>query len=71
MEARMPIIHEIQAIIFDEQPYLFFMSGGGVFTWQNHGKPAKDRWLTGVTDGFDQYHPLFNRTPLLWHFERQ
>jgi peptide/nickel transport system substrate-binding protein len=70
-EARAPIITEIQAIIFDEQPYLFFMSSGGVFVWQNHGKPAKDRWLAGVTDGFDAYHPLFNRTQLLWHFGRE
>ena len=67
-EARAPIIKEIQAIIFDEQPYLFFMSIGGVFVWQNRGAAAKDRWLAGVTDGLDAYHPLYNRTQLLWHF---
>jgi peptide/nickel transport system substrate-binding protein len=67
-EARAPIIKEIQAIIFDEQPYLFFMSSGGVFVWQNRGAAAKNRWLAGVTDGLDAYHPLFNRSQLLWHF---
>jgi peptide/nickel transport system substrate-binding protein len=70
-EARAPIIKEIQAIIFDEQPYLFFMSAGGVFVWQNQGKAAENRGLAGVIDGFDTYHPLFNRIPLLWHFVRE
>lgn len=69
-EARRPIIEEIQQIIFDEQPYLFFRSSLGVFAWQNHGAPAKERWLSGVTEGLDTYHPLFSRTNLLWHFSR-
>jgi len=70
-ETRMPIIKEIQAIIFEDQPYLFFMSTGSVFVWQNRGAPAKDRWLAGVAEGLDAYHPLFNRSPLLWHFVRE
>ena len=69
-DERRPIIHEIQAIISEEQPYLFFRSSGGVFVWQNRGLPQASRWLRGVTEGLDTYHPLFNRTPLLWHFAR-
>jgi ABC-type transport system substrate-binding protein len=67
-DARKPIIEEVQAIIFDEQPYLFFRSPTSAFVWQNHGPPAKNRWLLGVTEGLDAYHPLFNRANLLWHF---
>jgi peptide/nickel transport system substrate-binding protein len=69
-DERRPIIHEIQAIISEEQPYLFFRSTGTVFIWQNRGVPTPNRWLRGVTEGLDAYHPLFSRTPLLWHFAR-
>jgi len=70
--ARRAIIHEIQAILHEEQPYLFFRSAEGIFTWQNQppgGKPAeKDRWLAGVTEGLDTLHPLKNRSPVTWRF---
>lgn len=69
-EERLPIIRELQAIIQEEQPYLFVRAGGGVFIWQNRGRPERDRWLSGVTEGLDRYHPFFNRSPLLWHFVR-
>lgn len=69
-DARMAIVREIQAIIVDEQPYLFFRSPTSAFVWQNHGKPESGRWLLGVTEGLDRYHPLFNRSNLLWHFAK-
>ena len=72
--ARNAIIGEIQTILHEEQPYLFFRSAEGIFTWQNRppgGKVAdKDRWLLGVVEGLDQLHPLVNRTPLFWHFQQ-
>lgn len=67
-DRRAPIIKEIQAIIFDEQPYLFMRSPTSAFVWQNTGPAQPGRWLRGVTDGLDAYHPLFNRSQLLWHF---
>ena len=67
---RITIAKRIQAIIHDEQPYTFFRSSEGIFTWQNRA-PAGDhsagRWLGGVTEGLDQLHPLKSRTPLFWH----
>jgi ABC-type transport system substrate-binding protein len=69
---RAKIINEVQAIIHDEQPNLFFTSGEGIFIWQNKpvpgSKPEADRWLEGVTYGLDSYHPLFGRDKLRWHF---
>jgi len=65
---RVAIAKEIQAIIHEEQPYTFFQSGEGIFVWQNHGKPATDLYLKGVTEGLDTLHPLVNRSPLRWHF---
>jgi ABC-type transport system substrate-binding protein len=69
---RAKIIDEVQAIIHEEQPYLFFRSPESIFIWQN--QPAKgakveaDRWLQGVVNGLDGYHPLFSRDNRLWHF---
>ncbi len=65
---RIAIVKEIQAILHEEQPYTFFRSGEGIFVWQNHGKPATDLYLKGVTEGLDTLHPLVNRSPLRWHF---
>jgi peptide/nickel transport system substrate-binding protein len=65
---RIAIAKEIQAIIHEEQPYTFFRSGEGIFVWQNHGKPATDLYLKGVTEGLDTLNPLVNRSALLWHF---
>jgi ABC-type transport system substrate-binding protein len=67
---RIAICQRIQAIIHEEQPYTFFRSAEGIFTWKNRA-PAGDhtagRWLGGVTEGLDRLHPLKNRTPLFWH----
>ncbi len=65
---RIAIAKEIQAIIHEEQPYTFFRSGEGIFVWQNHGKPATDLYLKGVTIGLDTLHPLVNRSAATWHF---
>lgn len=69
---RSKIINEVQAIIHEEQPYLFFRSPESIFIWQNQpakgGKVEADRWLQGVVDGLDGYHPLFSRDNRLWHF---
>jgi peptide/nickel transport system substrate-binding protein len=65
---RVAIAKEIQAIIHDEQPYTFFYSGEGIFIWQNRGKPAKEMYLRGVTEAFDELNPLVNRSSLGWHF---
>lgn len=65
---RIAIAKEIQAILHEEQPYTFFRSGEGIFVWQNHGKPATDQYLKGVTTGLDTLHPLVNRSAAYWHF---
>ncbi len=71
---RAKIINEVQAIIHEEQPYLFFRSPESIFIWQNQpakgGKVEADRWLQGVVDGLDAYHPLFSRDQRLWHFQK-
>lgn len=69
-DERVRIAREFQALIHDEQPYTFFRSGEGIFAWQNKGTNRADqlRYLDGVIDGLDAYHPLFNREPLRWHF---
>lgn len=73
-DERAKIIAEVQKIIHDEQPTLFFVSSGGIFIWQHRtatgGQVAPDRWLEGVTDGLDGYHPLFSRDNRLWHFQK-
>ena len=70
--ARTAIIREIQSILHEEQPYLFFRSVENIFTWQNHPPGGtvteKDRWLAGVVEDLDGLHPLKNRTPISWHF---
>lgn len=65
---RIAIAKEIQAIIHEEQPYTFFRSGEGIFVWQNHGKPATDLYLKGVTHALDTLHPLANRAAAYWYF---
>jgi peptide/nickel transport system substrate-binding protein len=73
---RRTIIYEVQAIIQEEQPYLFFRSGEGIFTWQNKPGPGTvqpNRWLVGVTEGLDAYHPLLSRQTgawLPWRFQQ-
>lgn len=68
-DARIKIAKEIQQILHVEQPYTFFRSVEGIFIWQNHGDPNQhERWLDGVTTGFDTLHPLVNRQPVYWHF---
>jgi ABC-type transport system substrate-binding protein len=67
---RIAISQRIQAIIHEAQPYTFFRSAEGIFTWQNRapaGDIQTDRWLLGVSEGLDRLHPLKNRTPLFWH----
>ncbi len=72
--ARIAIAREIQAILHEEQPYTFFRSGEGIFTWQNippKGVPLEPgRWLEGVTKGLDELHPLKNRSPVFWHLRQ-
>jgi len=65
---RIAIVKQLQQIINQQQPYTFFRSGEGIFVWQNKGPPAQDRYLDGVVYGLDHLNPLFNRTPLYWHF---
>lgn len=62
---RIAIVKEIQAIIHEAQPYTFFRSGEGIFCWQNAGR---GRALDGVDEGLDLFHPLVNRSRLLWRF---
>ncbi len=67
---RIQIAKEFQSIIHDEQPYTFFRSGEGVFIWQNKDRD-KSQAVRGVTSGLDEYHPLFNRSMLKWHFDQK
>ncbi len=58
---RIAICKEIQAILHEEQPYLFFRSAEAVVVWQNlppAGSSDRERWLDGVVRGLDEYHPL-------------
>ncbi|MBA3707756.1 MAG: hypothetical protein H0W83_02920 [Planctomycetes bacterium] len=66
---RIAIAKEFQRIVFDEQPYLFFRNAENIFIWHNRKASDNDQSevLEGVTEGLDRYHPLYNRTKLLWH----
>lgn len=69
-DERIRLAQEFQAIVYEEQPYTFFRSGESIFIWQNKNDTAsKAKPLHGVIEGFDLYHPLRNRSQLLWHFE--
>ncbi len=65
---RIAIAKECQAILHEEQPYTFFMNPHSVFCWHDHGPPAKNLYLDGVSYGLDHLHPLMNRSMLYWHF---
>jgi ABC-type transport system substrate-binding protein len=70
---RVRIAKEAQAILHEQQPYLFFRAGEGVFIWQNRapaGSTARERYLDGVTRGLDEFHPLVNRSRAFWCFAR-
>jgi peptide/nickel transport system substrate-binding protein len=67
-DKRIAIAKEIQSILHYEQPYTFFRSSVGIFIWQNHGKPAQDLYLKGVTEALDTLNPLVNRSSIGWHF---
>jgi peptide/nickel transport system substrate-binding protein len=68
---RIAIVKQLQAILNREQPYTFFRSGEGIFVWQNHGPPAKDRYLDGVDYGFEHLSPMYSTKPLYWHFRNE
>jgi peptide/nickel transport system substrate-binding protein len=68
LEKRYDIAATVANIIYQEQPYLFLSVSKGVFAWQNlPANEGDDReLLDGVTWGFDNYHPLFNRSNARW-----
>lgn len=59
-EERDALIKEFQAIIHQEQPYLFMHAGVGIFCWHNKHNPGGDnrQLLKGWEYGFEHYHPL-------------
>nr|MBA2481592.1 hypothetical protein [Planctomycetota bacterium] len=69
---RIRIAQEILTIIHDEQPYTFFRSAEGIICWHNQGPPVKERYIDGLTQSLDAFHPLYNRSKVLyrihWHF---
>ena len=67
-DKRIELSRRFQRICFDDQPYLFIRSGEGVFIWQNKPVPSKGlEALLGVTEAFDQFHPLYGTSRLYWH----
>jgi peptide/nickel transport system substrate-binding protein len=72
-DQRMAIGKEVQRILFEAQPYLFFRNAQNIFVWQNRPASADDKReiLQGVVEGLDQYHPLYNRYKALWHLEKK
>lgn len=72
LDERIAIAQQAQAIIQEQQPYLFVRSSEGVFAWHNKRNERADERevLGGVTWGLDHYHPLFNRDRSRWYFQR-
>lgn len=67
-DRRIELAKRFQKLCFEDQPYLFVLSGEGVFVWQN--KPAASKGgeaLQGVEYGFDHFHPLYGTSRLYWH----
>ncbi|HYE06410.1 MAG TPA: ABC transporter substrate-binding protein [Planctomycetota bacterium] len=71
-DERIAIAKELDAIIYDEQPYLFFISRAYLFVWQNRpdGPDDKRSTLDGVITELDRFHPWFNRAKSHWHLRR-
>jgi ABC-type transport system substrate-binding protein len=67
---RIAIAKRIQVLLNQLAPYTYFRSRAGIFAWQNHGPPAEDRYLDGVTFGLDHLNPVKNRSRLWWHFRQ-
>lgn len=68
---RTRLARQIQRIIYEEQPYLFMSTVTIPFIWQNARTSPEDQReiLGGVTQAFDEFHPLFNRRSSRWYFE--